>query len=65
VAHFTLLYLFQLPELTEAADDVKAEWMGLYVLDNADAAIVSALKATQLLSIAGFFVGLCAAGRAW
>ena len=60
--HFTLLYLYQLPELTDRADKVKSEWMGLYVLSDEDEPMVSALKSAQLLSIAGFFAGLCAAG---
>jgi hypothetical protein len=60
--HFTLLYMYQLPELEAGANDVKAEWMGLYVLHDGDAPIVSALKSAQLLSIAGLFAGLCAAG---
>ena len=62
--HFTLLYLYQLPELAASANGVKAEWMGLYVLTGGDDAVVTILKGLQVLAIAAVFVGLVEMGVA-
>ena len=50
---FSLLYLYQLPELTARADGVRAKWLGLYVLAETDRPTVTALKLTQLVALAG------------
>ena len=60
--HFSLLYLYQLPELTARADGVRAKWLGLYVLAETDRPTVTALKLTQLVALAGLYACLCAAG---
>ena len=60
--HFSLLYLYQLPELTARADGVRAKWLGLYVLAETDHPTVTALKLTQLVALAGLFACLCEAG---
>ena len=73
-AHFSLLYVYQLPELNLNANKVKAKWLGLTVLFDtgrgADAGdtgevettITSLLRFTQMACLALLFCSLLAAG---
>lgn len=58
--HFMAIYMYQLPELQDAARESSAQLLGLYSMDRTEGPVARLLRLTQIIAIGGLFMALCA-----